>query len=602
LRLGPGDSPFLSGFSPEFEIENGVSSHWTGNDGAIEIPVSVSGHATLTYRLARVLPQTAHVEVLFAGRVVDRFSCRGGSLVDREVDLGSLDGSPVSLAFHVDSHEDRRLGLKLHFVRVDAGAARLRGAAVRLRAPALVLLFAGALLLAGFHDREAALLTAALAVGLSVGLLVDPWPFERALVLLPEVLLVIVLPLLLWGRREVGKGRLKPEDLRLASACGIIAFLLRGLALNAPLFYYPDFTLHARLVEVVRSAGLAFLVHPARYIWAPVSGAEGSGLVRSASGLWMRAVNGAPLGMPYSLAFHVPFALVPLGYDATLTAIRVAGALLAALTIPSALLVARRGGLAPLGVVLLVFVPSYMAKLTVGALPAVFGHCVDMAFLAWLAGRAADLRKPRVLLLGVALVALCDLAYVSAVIHVSVFLAVLALFLSVGERRIALGPLVLAAGGGAIATLLYYRDFLPAVVLLVRGVGRAGSSNYVAEAFLPLLASRTLSFFGWGYPLLALAGLVLAVRRRSWGLLLPWATTYLVLLFLRSLVPLVFRWVHDTLFVTPLLCLAAGLALQELWARKGLPRLLGGALVLALALQGLVLGSLAVGLGAPRIP
>jgi hypothetical protein len=306
--------------------------------------------------------------------------------------------------------------------------------------------------------------------------------------------------------------------------------------------------------------------------------------------------------MPYSLAFHVPFALVPMGYDGILTAIRVAGALLAALTIPSALLVARRGGLPVLGVVLLVFVPSYMAKLSVGALPAMFGHAVDLAFLAWLSGRAGELERPRVLLLGILGVALCDLAYVSALIHLSVFLLVLAAFQSLHGRRLALGPVVLAAGGGALAVLLYYRDFLPAVLLLARGVGRAGSSSYVPEAFVPLLVFRTLSFFGWGYPLLALGGLVLLARKRATGLLLPWAATYLVLLLLRSWIPLVFRWVHDTLFVTPLLCLAAGIALEALWEAKGVRRMLGAGLLVALSLQGLVLGWLAVGGGLPSLP
>jgi hypothetical protein len=244
-------------------------------------------------------------------------------------------------------------------------------------------------------------------------------------------------------------------------------------------------------------------------------------------------------------------------------------------------------------------VPTYMSKLSVGAAPAVFGHAVDMAFLAWLAARAKDLSRPRVFVLGVLFVAACDLAYVSAVIHVGVFLAVLGVFAMLearGRNRLVsfFLPLGLAAGGALLALALYYRDFLGAIWTLVSGLGGQHASSYQPTPFLPLLLGRTVDFFGWGYPLVAAVGLALLLRSRRGGLLLPWFATYLTLLFLRAKAPNIFRWVHDTLFVTPAFCLGVGVVIGGLWGRGGWRRFLALSLLLAFALQGLILQWLAL--------
>ncbi|HWX23860.1 MAG TPA: hypothetical protein VN083_02410 [Vicinamibacteria bacterium] len=607
FRLGPGDSPFLVGFSPEFEIEGGVATHWTGENGTVDLPLEAEGNAVLSYRLARVLPQTAHVEVLLDGEVVDRFSCRGGAFLERSVPLGGRPRTPLSLTFHVESKDSRKLGVKLHWVRLEgAKGARLwlRGLRPETEGTFLVLVFAVLLLASGWHSAAAAALVGPVSVLVSLGLRWDPWLTHRLLTLLPETLLVVGLPSVGLGRLLLARGRVGIRDLRVATLLVALTFLARGAALNHPDFYYPDFMLHARLVQVVREAGVDFLRSPSRYLWARARGVppEAGGLVRAASGLWMRPFNGAPLGMPYSLAFHLPFALLPLGYDSILTAIRVAGALISTLPLLAAFVFARRAGISAFGVVLMAVVPSYVSKLSVGALPAIFGHAVDMAFLAWLAGRVGELSRPRVFAVGVALVAACDLAYVSAVIHLSLFLALLGLVLALeapmGARfRALVVPLALGAGGTLVAVALYYRDFLGAVWVLATGWAQptaGGASPYPPEPFLPLLAFRTLSFFGWGYPLLALAGLALLLGRRRAGLLLPWMLTYVLLLFLRAHVPDVFRWVHDTLFVTPALCLASGVAIAFLFQAGGLKRLLAVGLLVAFGLQGLVLQWLAV--------
>ena len=103
LNLGPGDAPYLAGFTSSYEIDDRVATHWTTYDAAVALPLTVSGGPmTLSYRFARVFPETAVVEVLFDGTVVDRFECRGGRFLERAVPLGARGPTPVAVAFHTD--------------------------------------------------------------------------------------------------------------------------------------------------------------------------------------------------------------------------------------------------------------------------------------------------------------------------------------------------------------------------------------------------------------------------------------------------------------------------------------------------------------------
>jgi hypothetical protein len=105
-----------------------------------------------------------------------------------------------------------------------------------------------------------------------------------------------------------------------------------------------------------------------------------------------------------------------------------------------------------------------------------------------------------------------------------------------------------------------------------------------------VIVERTGDFFGSVYPVLALLGLVLLVRRgRSRGLLLAWVATYLLLLLGRARMPDLFLHGHETLFFTPFVCLGAGEALAAVvvWAGP-LPLLSAWAVAAFLAVQGLL--------------
>src|SRR5262249_21671741 len=161
---------------------------------------------------------------------------------------------------------------------------------------------------------------------------------------------------------------------------------------------------------VVRKAGFDLLRDPAAYLWgsraeAPRSGSsepsnepssepssdpgseERPRAQRTASGLWRIRTGGAPPAMPYSPAFHVPFALPGPEADRLLPPLKLAGAALSVVPLALAWALARRLGIPPLGAVLLAFVPTAFGELTIGALPALFGHVLDVALLLWLVSR-----------------------------------------------------------------------------------------------------------------------------------------------------------------------------------------------------------------------
>jgi hypothetical protein len=583
LNLGPGDAPYVSGFTSAYEIDDRVATHWTTYDAAVALPLSVSGGpASLSYRFARVFSETAVVEVSFGGAVVDRFEGRGGRFLERAAPLGALPPTPVVVSFHADSHERKNLGLKLDWMRLEGtGRVALRGAAWLV--PALVVgLLLGLHVLAGWDGRRAALLAAPWAAAAVFGLVRDPWLVHRLLRGVPLALALFGLAGVAVGRCLERRGRASAPAVRVVAALALATFVLRALAVNHPDFYYPDLRTHARLVEVVRSAGLAFFVTPAAYIWE--------------HGVWRTGAYGKTYAFPYTPAFHLPFALLPFPYDALLTAMKLTGA--AVSTVPLALVwaLARRLGASVAGAALMAVVPTYVSRLSFAFLPSLFGHAVDIAFLLWLAGHLDRLRERGTWVRGAVFVSACQLAYVSGVVNISLFVTVLALCEGWRRREARPGHAAAVVGmglaGSLVSVLVYYRDFLPMVIDVAAraaGGGGAPASVYPVQSFLVVAYSRTRDFFDGVYPVLSAAGLVLLFRRgRGVSLLAAWLATYLLLLLGRAKVPDVFLHGHETLFVTPLVCLAAGEALAALAARGRAGRAAAVIVGAALAVQGLV--------------
>jgi hypothetical protein len=597
LNFGPGDGPFVAGFAPEYEIDDKVATRWTSYDATVRLPLVVSGPAALSYRFARVLPETAVVDVAFDGRAVDHFTCRGGLVQERRVELGRLESQPTLVRFQVDSHDRRNLGLRMDGLRLELAApARVRLARGALWRPVAVLALLGLVLIGGgWRPFEAALSTLSASAVATAGLILDPWLTFRLLRGLPLALALGGAAGIALGRFLVRRRRADPLSLRWVTLLGLLAFLLRGLAVNHPDFYYPDLKTHASLVALVREGGLDFLRSPERYIWN--------------QGLWRTEAYGRTYAFPYSPAFHVPFAFVALPTDTLVTAMKLTAAALTVVPLALVFALGRRLDPSPLTArlasVLMLAVPTYTSRLSYAFLAALFGHACDTGLVAWLAGHLRRLGAPRVFLAGALLVALCQLAYVSAVVNISLFVASLAAVVLLVEGRAGarstLRLLGLGLLGSLLAVLVYYRDFMGMVIDVVPRIGGGGAvaSRYPVQGWLPVAWGRTWDFFGVVYPVLAVIGLAWLGRRAVAArdtviVMWSWAAAYLLLLLGRARVPDLFLHGHETLFATPLICLAAGLTLAWLWRLAGAARILAGALLGFLVVQGLRLQWLAL--------
>lgn len=574
FNLGPGDAPYLDGFLAQYEIDDKVATHWTTYDATITLPLVVEGGpVAVDYRYARVFGETAEVEIDAGGVPLDRFSRRGGAFEERHRTLPAMRG-PLTFSVRAESHERQNMGIKLDWVRFELGeraSARLSGWA-RWQPFAVTLLVAALLILAGFTLLRACAWAAPVAVTLALGLAVDPWLTHR-------LLRGVWIALPLFGVAALAAGRLLGiERTRLPTIFLLMltAFLVRAALVNHPDFYYPDLRTHARLVGFVREAGLDFLVSPSEVI--------------TEHDVWVTEAYGKTYAFPYTPSFHVPFALFPFGYDTLILALKLAGAAISTIPIAIVWVFARSLGLAfpvaPVAAALMVAIPTYASRLSFAFLPSLFGHVIDLFFLYWLYRlflHPARLAEGRQWLFGALLVAASQLGYVSGVINVSLFVLILALLTLVfgGELRGKRAIRLLGMGlvGGLIAFVVFYRDFLPMVVdVASRMLGGApdAESRYPITGFFETAARRSYEFFGAWYPVLGAVGLVVMIRRGVPRLVFAaWLVTYFVLLLGRAKVPDIFLHGHETLFLTPFVCIASAVALATLIHRGGAFRALG---------------------------
>ena len=174
------------------------------------------------------------------------------------------------------------------------------------------------------------------------------------------------------------------------------------------------------------------------------------------------------------------------------------------------------------------------------------------------------------------------------------FLTVLVVFELFRRREMRLRQVLSLAGigvAGSVASfLLYYRGFVAMVTDIVpRMLGgvQGATSRYPVRGWLEVAYGRTRDFFDGIYPVLTVLGLAPSLRGGGASLLLAWLATYLLLLLGRAKLPDVFLHGHETLFVTPLVCLVSGAFLGR-WIRLRGLRQAAALLVLAsLVAQGL---------------
>jgi hypothetical protein len=361
--------------------------------------------------------------------------------------------------------------------------------------------------------------------------------------------------------------------------------LVRLFLISHPDFYYPDLLTHARVADAIRNEGPSFLLHPAEAL--------------NAQGAWTKPVLGGVSSLPYAIVFHTLFAILASGFDLSIdqieTTMKAGSSLISVLPLIVVAALAARVSLPPLGALLLCVIPTYTSRLSFGLLPALLGHLFDLiALLALAIALSGDELKSRRSMLWVAGTLLAGhLAYTSSVVNESVFAAILVLlWLARGRRGAGAGVRIgFAEATAALCAFgLYYRHFVGDVFGLAgrifgsgNGAGPGAASVYPIESFWSLLFERTQTFFGWPWMVLAVVGLGLAGASAIRSRIVPaWILAYLALILLRAKIPDVFRYGHETLFLTPLVVLLAGAALVLCYRR-------GGALRLASVGSGLLL-------------
>ena len=586
LHLGPGSTPYLTGFVPEYEVEGWSRAHWSTRVGSIQLPIAVrGGPLRLSYRFARPLSEPAVVDVDLAGLPLEHFSFPGGRFRVRDVSIPAVLESPLDLTFVVDSADAEGLGLRFDWVRFELGPrarARLKGWAQWTPAAAVLTLWL-ILLATGWPALRAAALVVPVSGAASFGLLTDPWLTHRLTAELPLALILFGVALALSVRVLKRRALLSTADGPVLAALMTGAFALRVAAVSHPDFYHPDLRTHARFVQVIREAGGDFFAAPAEYVLR--------------HGVWIREAYGREYAFPYSPGFHLPLVPLPLDYDGLVTAMPIAAACWSTVPIAILWMMARRLGLSTTGALLMAFVPTYTSRLTFAFLPSLFGHAVDVGFVYWLSTRLDGPFPRSALLRGSLFISASQLAYVSGLLNVGAFALILVLVLLLkhpSDPRAGRAVATILASGSMLSVLLYYRDFMGmALDLAPRALGAVPGveSLYPIRGFIEVSYERTRSFFGGIYPVLAAAGLWLVARRGNPSALGlgAWAGAYCLLLFGRAKAPDVFLRGHEALFVTPLICLASGEALARLASGGVFRKTLAWTLFLALAAQGLYL-------------
>jgi len=569
FNLGPNDADHIAGFEPHYEIDGPVATRWSTYGAQVDLPLTLrGGPASLSYRFSRVLPETAVVDVLLAGRLVDRFTCRGGAWIVRTVDLAALPMTPLSIALRVDSHDRRNLGLRLDWVRLSAAGGRVGWRGWARWGPVVLVAAAYALFrLAGLAPLPAGLVTLPWSLGVFAFGRIDP-------LALGHVASKVALPAIALTAACAALVRQRPGG-RWVVPIFLAGYLLKAAAVFHPAFFYPDVQNHGRYVAAYAEATGSI---PERGIAAQ----------RKVATAYPRFVAGRAYAFPYSPLFFIPFTW--LGSDSARVedALRHVGLAAAAAEVVAVFWIGGMvfgPGAAVAAALVAAFLPPLYSRLLFAMWPTIAGHLLDTVAIgaALSLARRPGEKRPAVIFALLTLAAF--LTYISSLFNLTLFIVFLAL-IERHRARLLLGVLAVTA---TVTVLGLYgsftRAFLFEIVPALAGGGGMATPSHTggaAPAGLVAALSRVPLFYGWGFPALAVAGLLLA-RRVADGparrVLAAWGLAFASLVLMRGLGGGLFRDLKEITFVAPLMAVAAGASL-EILARRGRP---GRAAVLLVA-------------------
>jgi hypothetical protein len=554
LNLGPNDAAHVAGFVRAAEIDAAGGTRWAGRHARVTVPLVAAGEATLGLRFARVLPQAAQVDVRLGARAIDRFTCRGGRYEARHAAAGRLRFEPLEVRFDVDAADDRGLGLRLDWVSVQLAPGGVFTLDARGRVRLLLLGAAlGALLrLAGFGRRGA--LAAALALGGVAAVAEIAWPLVLA-----HLLGKLTLPCALAGCAAAALLRGRPLG-RWAVLLFVVGYLVKGAGVFHPDYYYPDVHLFERYVfELAASdGGLA---------------ERGVAAQTATNTAYPRFVAGRAYAFPYSPLFFVPFTWLPADPALVQDAQRHVALVAAASEVLLAFWLAGLafGRAAGVGAALVaVLLPPLYSRLLYAMWPTLGGHVLDVLAIGAALRAVASPSELRRLVQAGGLTCAALLLYVSSLFNLGGFFAALAL----AARGVGLRLLALYTLAAALTVALLYgpfvRVFFGEILPAVMGGARMAKQAGVAPGGLAEALARVPMFYGWGAPALALGGFVLLWRRAERPArltLTAYALAFALLVLLRAFGAGLFRDLKEITFVSPLVGVLAGAALEELWGR-----------------------------------
>ena len=546
--VGPSTGAYLSGFT-ESEERPPVTFRWTGRQATIDLPLAVTaGSGTLVVRYARFIDQPSRVRIYLSGQQVASFAARPGRFRTQRFPV-TFPAGPMRIDFLTEDPDPSRLGIALDWIRIEEASWSIPYTVVSPRLLVLGLFFL--CLLTGFGVSGSLLASLALACGQALWFGLDP--FGLVHVSMSTTLSALILT----GATTVLIGR-RPGR-RWIPLIFILGYLLKGAGIFYPSYFYPDVRNHRRYVYAFAEAQGSL----------PERGLAAQMTVRTAYPRW---IAGKRYAFPYSPVFFIPFTWLPKDVHLVENALKhVALALGAAEVIVvywlAGLLFGGRAGVA--AALLAAFLPPMYSRLFLAMWPTVAGHFLDSLAITgavfW-AARPESLKR----LLGFAGLALFSaFVYISSLFNLTAFVTSFSLV----ERRLALRSLVVWAGVVVVTIVTLYLSFS---FTFVREILPSLMSSPMASEGCSLLdgirtvAQRILIFYGYGYPALALAGLVLAHRQTeklAFRMLSAYGMAFLLLSALRILSGGLFKDLKEILFVGPLVAVTAGISLEALAGR-----------------------------------
>jgi hypothetical protein len=566
--VGPSTGAYLTGFL-DSEERPPTTLRWARNHARVDLPLAArGGAATLRLRFGRFVDQTADVQVFVNGQPAGHLRATPGRQRVESLDLTLPADEPLSLAFVGDDPQD--LALALDWLRLEGAALRPAPAVLAPRLlPLGVLLVA---LLAGCTWYEAGLAAVLTLAGVLAWAAGDPFG-------LVHVSQRVTLPALACASLAACWLRRRPQG-RWVALAFLLSYLLKGVTLFHPSYFYNDVRNNRRYVEALRDD--------------PGSLAERSHAAQVRIGVaYPRIVAGQKYAFPYSPVFFLPFGLLPHDHTVVDEGLKHASVACSALEVLLVFLLAVRvfgPRAAVVAAGLAVFLPIQYSRLVLAMWSTVGGHVFD-ALALWAAmGWALQPASRRAFALTAATVQASLLTYVASLFNMTLFAFFGALLVRpLRWRLLGLGFVAAVLTVGLLYfdfTLLFVREILPAFL----AAGAAGSQpapdrlTAMAEAL-----ARIPLFYGWLWPIVALFGLLVAHRRAPrpvFRMLAAYGLVFVALVLLRGLGGGLFKDLKEIEFVAPLAALLAGGALAEGARRPGVGRWASMALTAAIVAFG----------------